>query len=317
MIDHEIFIKWANQKIGQPVINGDQIRFNSPFCEDTKHHLYCNIKKFWKGLYNCFKSNNKGTVLALVMKIDNCSYEDALQTLGIKQNKFFEKFELEDHSIDVNSLIKEEFKVIQKPNGVVTLNEAPPWLYKKAKDYLLSRKIDLNAFYVGIEGRMKNRLVIPYYDRNNNWIYYNGRALFESNLRYLGPLKDENDVGKADVMFFPTWFQKNQKIYICEGEFDCMSIQEQDLISCAVGGKQISTKHASVVANKQVCLAFDNDSAGQMAIENSAKLLKSFGCEVSSVHPPLDIKDWNEFLVRFDKNMLSQYIRLAEKQMDG
>jgi ribonucleotide reductase beta subunit family protein with ferritin-like domain len=30
-----------------------------------------------------------------------------------------------------------------------------------------------------------------------------------------------------------------------------------------------------------------------------------------------DIKDWNEFLVRFDKNMLSQYIKLAEKQMDG
>lgn len=317
MIDHNIFIEWASQKIGQPVINGDQIRFNSPFCEDTKHHLYCNIKKFWKGLYNCFKSNNKGTVVALVMKINNCSYDDALETLGIKQNKFFEKFELEDHNIDVNSLIKEEFKIIEKPDGVVPLNEAPSWLSKKAKDYLLSRKIDLNIFYIGVEGRMKNRLVIPYYDRNNNWIYYNGRALFENNLRYLGPLKDECDVGKADVIFFPTWFQKNQKIYICEGEFDCISIHGQDLISCAVGGKQISTKHASIVANKQVCLAFDNDLAGQMAVENSAKLLKSFGCEVSSVHPPLDIKDWNEFLVRFDKNMLSQYIKLAEKQMDG
>ena len=76
-------------------------------------------------------------------------------------------------------------------------------------------------------------------------------------------------------------------------------------------------KQASVLSNKKICLAFDNDDAGQMSIESSAKLLKSFGCQVSFVCPPQDIKDWNEFLIKHDKNMLFQYIKLAEKEMDG
>ena len=88
-------------------------------------------------------------------------------------------------------------------------------------------------------------------------------------------------------------------------------------MSCAVGGKYISVKQATVLANKEICLSFDNDEAGKSSVENSFKLLKSFGCQVTKVCPPLDIKDWNEFLVKFDKNMLYQYIKLAETQMDG
>ena len=317
MIDHDLFIKWADHKIGQPIIKGDQIRFNSPFCEDNKHHLYCNIKKFWKGVYNCFKSNNKGTVVALVMNVENCSYDKALEILGIKQTKFFEKFELDVGGIDTECFNKEEFLTMPIPDGIVHIDEAPSWYRDKIKSYLISRKIEPSMFYFGIDGRMKNRIVIPYKDRKNNWIYYNGRALFENKLRYLGPPKDEHDIGKSDVIFFPKWFEQNQKIYVCEGEFDCLSICSKEVVACAIGGKFVSVKQASVLSNKKICLAFDNDDAGQMSIESSAKLLKSFGCQVSFVCPPQDIKDWNEFLIKHDKNMLFQYIKLAEKDMDG
>ena len=59
MINEQLFFKWADKKIGQPIVKGDQIRFNSPFCEDSKHHLYCNIKKFWKGVFNCSRPCNE------------------------------------------------------------------------------------------------------------------------------------------------------------------------------------------------------------------------------------------------------------------
>ena len=207
MIDQNLFIRWADQKIGQAIIKGDQIRFNSPFCEDTKHHLYCNIKKFWKGVYNCFKSNNKGTVVSLVMKVENCNYDQALSILGIKQNKFFEKFEIEAEGTDIENLIQEEFVVLKIPENIVPINDASFWLRTKAKEYLASRNINSDIFYVGIDGRMKNRVIIPYKNRRGDWIYYNGRALFENKLRYLGPPKEEHDIGKADVIFFPNWFE--------------------------------------------------------------------------------------------------------------
>ena len=164
-------------------------------------------------------------------------------------------------------------------------------LFRSSKEYLTSRNINPDIFYVGIDGRMKNRVIIPYKNRKGDWIYYNGRALFENKLRYLGPPKEEHDIGKADVIFFPKWFEIGQKIYICEGEFDCLSICSDSLLGCAIGGKFVSIKQASVLSSKQICLAFDNDEAGKTSIENSAKTLKSFGCQVSFVHPPLDIKD--------------------------
>lgn len=316
MIDQNLFIKWADQKIGQAIIKGDQIRFNSPFCEDTKHHLYCNVKKFWKGVYNCFKSNNKGTVVSLVMKVENCNYDQALSILGIRQNKFFEKFEIEAEGTDIENLIQEEFVVLKIPENIVPINDAPFWLKTKAKEYLASRNINPDIFYVGIDGRMKNRVIIPYKNRKGDWIYYNGRALFENKLRYLGPPKEEHDIGKADVIFFPNWFETNQKVYVCEGEFDCLSICSNNVLGCAIGGKFVSVKQASVLANKQVCLAFDNDEAGKTSIENSAKTLKAFGCQVSFVHPPQDIKDWNEFLIKHGKDVLNAYIKMAEKELE-
>lgn len=316
MIDENIFIDWAKQKIGNPIIKGDQLIFNSPFCEDSKHHLYCNLKKYWKGVYNCFKSNNKGTVVALVMKVENCNYDKALQILGIKQNKFFEKFDIEIGGVDIDALNQDEFRTIQPPSYIVELNQAPLWLKNKATEYLVSRNMNPDFFCIGIDDRMKNRIIIPYKNRNADWIYYNGRALFESKLRYLGPPKDEHDIGKSDVIFFPKWFSKNQKIYVCEGEFDCLSICHDDIIACAIGGKFVSVKQASILSNKKICLAFDNDVAGKMAIDSSAKLLKSFGCEVTFVHPPQDIKDWNEFLIKYGKDILNAYIKMAEKELE-
>ena len=316
MINEDLFLKWGTARMGNPLVKGEQIRFNSPFCEDNKHHLYCNLHKFWKGVFNCFKSNNKGTVVSLVMKVDNCSYDSALQVLGIKKSSELDFSTFDEKTIDFNDFNKEEFETIVFPDGVVPIQEAPNWWREKAIDYIEKRHLNYNAFYLGISGRMKSRIIIPYHDRKGNLIYYNGRALFNNNLRYLGPPKEEYDVGKSDVMYFANWFKENQKIYICEGEFDSMSLVKSNFVAGAVGGKHISIKQAAILANKKVCLAFDNDESGRSAVENSFKVLKSFGCEVTKVSPPLDIKDWNEFLVKHEKDVLNLYVNRAEENIE-
>ena len=78
MIDKSKFIFWARTRLGEHVESGSEIKFNSLWCEDKGHHLSCNIeggkKKVKYGVYQCWKSNKKGTIVKLVMDVDKCNF---------------------------------------------------------------------------------------------------------------------------------------------------------------------------------------------------------------------------------------------------
>jgi hypothetical protein len=316
MIDKSKFLFWARTRLGDHVEAGPEIKFNSLWREDKGHHLSCNIeggkKKLKYGVFQCWKSNKKGTIVKLVMDVDKCNFIEALYKLGINEGprpvEFFEEEIVEPEK----ELGENLFTFLDMPEGVVHYSKCNTFWKNVAKQYILERCISPDFFYVGIDGRYKGRLVIPYYDKNKNIIYFNGRTVFNSKLRYLGPPK-ECGVGKSDVIFMYEWFNSNDKIYLCEGEFDAISLNKSNLKGCAVGGKFVSIKQASVLANKRICLAFDNDDAGQSSIETSKKMLEKFGCQVTKVCPPDSIKDWNEFLVKHGPDMVQAYIERAEE----
>lgn len=316
MIDKNKFLDWAKQKLGNYIESEPEIRFKSIWCEDKGHHLYCNIyggkNKIPFGVYQCWKSNKKGTLIKLIMELDKCSYNDALYTLGLKNGpRPIEEMSYDDEN-QIFDLPDDSFQVLSMPLGIVKYQEASEYWKTITANYLTSRCINPEFFYIGIDGRYKNRVIIPYYDEKGNLIYYNGRSLFNNKLRYLGPTKDIG-VGKSDVIFMYKWFSQNDKIYLCEGEFDSISLNNSGLIGCAVGGKFVSIKQATILANKRVCLAFDNDDAGKDAIISSKKMLQSFGCTVSTVCPPDTIKDWNEFICKYGQLMVNAYIQKSEE----
>ena len=86
-VDFEKFRKWAEEKFkGDVLVKTDQIRINSIFeKDDSGHHLWCspsggkNRRPF--GVYHCFKTDEKGSLLKLVKIVEKCDSDEAIAIL--------------------------------------------------------------------------------------------------------------------------------------------------------------------------------------------------------------------------------------------
>lgn len=328
-IDFDKFLAWAESRFDNIIVKDNEIKINSIFCEDYKHHLWCNPSggknKYPHGVYHCWKTDQKGSLVNLVMQFDKCSYEDALDILDgadIELNELEKKVqEIFDQKTIEPKSDQKEIKSLEIPPNCYLFSDLPSsnYIRKYASDYLKNRKIPEDNLYVCTQGRYKNRIVIPYYDRQGNLIYYNGRYIGNegTNLRYLGPPK-ELGIGKSDVLFVPEWPEKQEKIYITEGEFDAISLSICGFKSVALGGKVLSEKQFSMIKDQVPVLSFDSDDAGSDALVKIANFLLSKGItNIYYVRPCKEFKDWNGMLVNKCENVIKNYIKLQEKKYNS
>jgi DNA primase len=329
-IDFDKFLSWAESRFDDIVIKGDEILLNSIFCEDRKHHLWCNPSGgktgSQYGVYHCWKSDEKGSLISLVMSVDKCSFEEACEildsshgTIADLERKVQELFDKKENQDPIVS--KTDSNSLEIPVGCYLFEDLPSSnkLKKAAEEYLASRKIDLDGLFVCTSGRYRNRIVIPYYDSKGNLIYYNGRYIGDpgSNLRYLGPPK-ELGIGKGDVMFSQKWPPKGEKIYIAEGEFDAMSLNKCGFYSAALGGKALTDKQTEMIKDCTPVLCFDSDEAGTAALAKVAHSLFSKGfSKIFYVRPCREYKDWNGLLVAKGEKILRHYVLSQEKQYNS
>lgn len=298
MVDFDVFVQWAEGRFNQIKISGKEIKLNSIFCEDSKNHLWVNPEK---NTYHCWKSDESGNIYKLVSKVDKCSYREAvdrmggslsMQTLEAKATEFFLSSKKEPE-IRHNSLKLPEhsYLISALPNGS---------LYKKyAIIYLEKRYIKYDKFnlMVCIDGNYANRIVIPYYDKYSNLIYFNTRDLDpKSNLRYLGPDK-ETGVGKGDVIWMKSWPEPETKIFLTEGEFDAMILCQCDMLAGACGGKEMSEAQLQFVKDFRITLALDGDREGRKAKNKIGDFIRknvmNWEGRLNYVSPPNQYKDWN------------------------
>lgn len=325
-IDFDRFLNWAESRFGDVIVKGDEILINSIFCEDRKHHLWCNPSggktSNENGVYHCWKSDEKGSLLGLVMLVDKCTHEQAAEILNTssvgsigdlekKVNELFEK------KSEQNEPCELETKGLNMPPDCYLFDDLPSShrLKKDAEEYLRSRKIEKSNLLICTAGRYRNRILIPYYSREGSLIYYNGRYIGDpgNNLRYLGPPK-ELGIGKGDVMYVQRWPSKGEKIYITEGEFDAMSLFQCGFPSAALGGKSISDRQIGMIREFHPVICLDADEAGGDALTKIAKQLLSKGiASISYVRACKELKDWNGMLVEKGEKILKQYVRTQEK----
>jgi DNA primase len=326
-IDFDKFLHWAESRFDDVRVSGEEIKINSIFCEDRKHHLWCNPlggkTESQSGVYHCWKSDKKGSLVGLVMIVDNCSFEDALERLDATSGR------LEDLERKVQELFNK--KESPRPQATEAKGlEMPPFCYlfddlpssnklkREAEEYLASRKIKKDGLLVCTSGRYRNRIVIPYYNKSGLLIYYNGRYVGDpgSNLRYLGPPK-ELGIGKGDVMYAQRWPSPGEKIYITEGEFDAMSLFQCGFASAALGGKVLSETQMEMIRSYVPVLCLDADKAGGEAMPKIAHHLFSMGFpKVFYVRPCKEFKDWNGLLTEKGEKILRHYVMGQERQYD-
>lgn len=326
-IDYDAFLSWAESRFVNIKANGREIMVNSPFCEDHKTHLWCNVEggrhSRENGVYRCWKTDRRGTLVGLVMEIDNCPYDVALdrikgnETEAVKHAKVITEFCENLKKEKQNKNNKVEFP----PNSLLVSDLENDYRGNEAILYLNKRKIDYKKYKLRFcldQGDYDYRIVIPYYDKNNNLIYFNCRHLSDKvNPKYLGPKEKIYKVGKREVLYFTHWPEKNSLVFLTEGEFDAMSLNTLcGFAGVACAGKSLSNQHIDMLRDYKVCVAFDNDSAGIDAYTNICKSLKENGISPLYVVPPKGFKDWNKLLEKGNKESSKEYIIKSMKRFE-
>jgi DNA primase len=324
MINFDVFLNWAELRFKDVVVKGNEIKLNSIFCEDQKHHLWCNPSggrnQSPYGVFHCWKTDTKGSLVGLVMQVDTCSFEEALEILESYNHKIID-LEKQVQEILENKKVKTieiEKTKIELPPSCYCFEDLPSnnFFKKNAEEYLNKRKISTENLLICVSGQYKNRIIIPYYNKNGNLIYYNGRYIGDSSLRYLGPPK-ELGIGKGDVLFVPEWPEVGQKIYLTEGEFDAISLKQCGLHSAAFGGKNLSEAQVKILMQYVPVLCLDADNAGGEALPKMGDLLLKTGFnEVFYVRASKEHKDWNSMYQNDGAKVIRAYIKQNERKYD-
>lgn len=330
-IDAEKFEKWAISKFGEENVlyKGKEIRLNTIFQPDDKgFHLYCSPsggkKKIKHGVFHCFKTNNKGSLVKLVQIVENCDRESAIDILKGRTPIYELEKKLEELFSSQYEPDEEETKDFLKlPPECYLISELGinNWWRNKAVDYLESRKIPIDGLYICTGDKYKGRIIIPYYDKKGNLIYWNARALFNSKCKYLGPPK-ESGVGKEDVVYMAgNWPEPGSTVYVCEGEFNAKSLKIAEFNAAACGGKNMGKKQAILLSDYKIVICLDRDKAGKAGTLKMSSILtsltKSSGKDkIMFVVPPVGYNDWNEFLIKNSPELLHHYIIKNQKVID-
>ncbi|MHA2043234.1 MAG: toprim domain-containing protein [Candidatus Thorarchaeota archaeon] len=327
-IDFDNFVHWAEDRFDDIIVKGSEVKINSIFADDQKHHMWCNPhggkKNHKNGVFHCWKTDKSGSLVSLVMLIDSCDYQEAMEILGGVDTTLEElEKRIEEIFNNKEEVIKEIVPGdvgLKLPPLTYELEKLDPSSYHRvqAEVYLFERSLPITKLMICVGGDYKNRIVIPYYDDKGNLIYYNCRFLGDSKLRYLGPPK-EVGIGKSDVLYVPKWPEKGSKLYLCEGEFDSLSLFECKLPSGAFGGKELSERHISylLAGNYKPVLCVDSDKYGRAALSKMGKSLLEKGVEyIGYVRPPKSYKDWNEMLNKVGPKIVHSYVTNREKELD-
>lgn len=337
-IDRDNLIEWIEDKFGDIQVNGDEIKIHDPWWinenggKDNEFKCWINIDK---QCYHAFKSGETGSLLKLVAETENCDWDEAVEIIGGQESiRSMEKRLMTFlNNPKPEPIIDEKVKApkveVQFPEHTMTIqdNMHHP-IARWAAEYLQSRNIDYSNILVCTSGEYYNRLVIPYYDKNDSLIYFNTRSLSnKSKLRYKGPKKEEFNIGKADVLWIKRWPKIGSKIYLTEGEFDAMTLTQCGLYAAACGGKSLSPCQSQMLSDYKIALSFDADKAGEDVFNISQSLLAKGQLymngdhRISIIRPPAKYKDWNKFYIEIEKiapgkgkDTILKYIERFEKK---
>jgi hypothetical protein len=281
-------------------------------------------KQLEHGVYRCWKTDEMGSLVSLVAMLDNIPFDEAeeylcgclsLRSLEQKVDDFFKSL---GHSIEEEIPEPVKTNELHLPEHTVLISKLSGFYRNIAEKYLQSRKLPIDGYYVCIDGKYKNRIVIPYYDQQGKLIWFNARTLSKDSsiLRYKKP--EGEGLSQDNVLYFPEWPPKGSKVYLTEGEFDAKVLQLSGFYSCACGGKFLSQAQLQILRDYDVVMAFDNDAekgrdAGKEATINIGDALLEEGFSPSYIRPPVGYKDWNVLLEKTSLKAIDGYIKKNEK----
>lgn len=128
---------------------------------------------------------------------------------------------------------------------------------KRAKEFCRKRLIPkeyVDQLYYSDEGKYRGRIIIPFRNANNKIVFWQGRALYDTDCKYLSKIGNTAlfDISRKD---------KSKPLVITEGPIDSMFIEN----ATATVGASSSAVLDSELKDYERYWLYDNDEAGQKA----------------------------------------------------
>ena len=304
-------------------VGNNEYRLNPcPVCGSKDHFTIYADSNSYSSFNGCCKG---GTIIDYFIEIEHLSTEEAIKKLyqitgteyktktrqkGDKnvtktgQKKEVEKVQEKEQN---NNLTREELErtiaFIQEGIKQKNIDNVMQVVSKRGISKEIADKYSMFVANLGKEAR----LFIPIFENGKPKAYIS-RAIDPTN-----PVRYKNSKGEI-IPFNREYITKendeHESIYICEGIFDCLSIEEADKKAIALNSTsqvnkfiEYMQKHIKTASSYNYILCFDNDEAGEKATNEMKTALEEMKISYKVLQIPKEYKDINEWFVSFKGNL--------------
>lgn len=277
--------------------NNEQKTISCPFHEEKTPSCKVNTAK---KVFNCFGCGAGGNVLDFIVLKENGNTKDtsdfrngaikAIEIMGgqTPNNQNSPSDAPQSHNASSDSKDIPTSKKIEnsasdevKINEVLKFNLQPNPNHPSLAEHNLS-KSQVTTFGLGFQnkGMMKNRIVFPIHNENNELIAYAGRwaekEVPEDEMRYKLPQKFYKSLVLYNLNRVTEKWPDLKHIIIVEGFWSVIRLHTAGVPTVASMGTSISSEQIALLKKigiEKITLIFDGDKAGRLGIENTLPTL--------------------------------------------
>ena len=251
--------------------------FRCPICNDSKKSKIKARAYIYRQKSNLsFICHNCG---------HSCSFSNFLKTLD---HTLFQEYQMERYKNESTRNVKEPDFTLVKTKPIFNKSLSIPTIESlsdshTAKKYVKNRLISpefWNVLYYADDFKKfiqntfidyninrlidnDTRLVIPFYDRDNNLLGVQGRALDQSKIRYITIKKEE-----AKKIYGLNRIDLTKQIYVVEGPIDSLFLNN------AVATMDANLTSVSDILPSNIVLIFDNEKRNKEIVNNMERAIK-------------------------------------------
>ena len=276
--------------------------------------VYENTQSFY-----CFGCGAGGDGVSFMRKIENLDYIDAVKVLAqragmqmpddgyddslSKKRRMILEINRETARFYHNYMMSEQGKVglqyflnrglSQKTIRHFGLGYAPnKWdellKHLKSKGYNVSDMLAAGVVRKGEKGYydyFRNRVMTPIIDVRGNFIAFGGRVLDDSKPKYINT-SDTLVYKKTNEVFGLNYAKDSGKdsLILCEGYMDVIAMHQAGFTNAVAGcGTALTNEQVRLLSRyaKEIILVYDNDEAGQKALNKAISLFDQVDIKIS------------------------------------
>ena len=217
---------------------------------------------------------------------------------------------------DLNQKVIQDFNIGYSPDFDKLIQYLLVKGYKKEDIFRSGVAIENNG---ELKDRFAHRLIFPITNLNGKVVAFSGRIIEKSDMaKYVNSPETEIFVKGETLYNYSSAIdsiKKEKKMYICEGFMDAIAMHRSGINNVvALMGTAFTKEHLKLFKylGVKIILTLDADDAGNVNANKLANELLDLEVNVSVIANYKDVKDLDEFLVKYGKENLKEYIENSE-----